>query len=107
MGRWTQVYTETCEATHVRGDQSAEVLDLRMDCLGERLASARALSDVLAGADGQVVDNAVAAASALPMLARCSDVPMLRAVIERGETVGADDRMLVLERHGLELAALQ
>ena len=26
--------------------------------------------------------------------------PMLRAVIERGETVGADDRMLVLERHG-------
>jgi signal transduction histidine kinase len=26
--------------------------------------------------------------------------PMLRAVIERGETVGADDRMLVLERRG-------
>jgi hypothetical protein len=81
IGRWTQVYTETCEATNVRGDQSAEVLDLRMDCLGERLASARALSDVLAGADAQVVDNAVAAASALPMLARCSDVSMLRAVV--------------------------
>jgi tetratricopeptide (TPR) repeat protein len=83
--RWNQVYTETCEATQVRGDQSAEVLDLRMDCLGERLSSARALADVLAGADAQVVDNAVAAASALPMLARCSDVAMLRAVVRPPE----------------------
>ena len=81
VGRWTQLYTETCEATHVHGDQSAEVLDLRMACLGERLASVRALGEVLAGAGGQVVDNAVAAASGLPLLARCSDVPMLRAVV--------------------------
>ena len=81
LGRWTQLYTETCEATHVRGDQSSEVLDLRMACLDERLASVRALGEVFAGADAKVVDNAVAAASGLPMLARCSDVPMLRAVV--------------------------
>ncbi len=31
--RWTSMYTDACEATHVRGDQSAEVLDLRMTCL--------------------------------------------------------------------------
>ena len=81
VGRWTQLYTEACEATHVGGEQSGEVLDLRMDCLGERLASVRALGDVLVGADAHVVDNGVAAASGLPSLARCSDVAMLRAVV--------------------------
>jgi ATP/maltotriose-dependent transcriptional regulator MalT len=52
-----------------------------MDCLGERLASVRALGEVLVGADAKVVDNAVAAASGLPMLGRCSDIAMLRAVV--------------------------
>ena len=32
----------------VRGEQSAEVLDLRMGCLGERLSSVKALTDVFA-----------------------------------------------------------
>src|SRR5258707_13249982 len=37
VGGWVAMYTEACEATHVRGEQSAEVLDLRMACLQERL----------------------------------------------------------------------
>ncbi len=81
ISRWTGMYRETCEATAVRGDQSADVLDLRMGCLGERLSGVRALGDVFASADSGVVDNAVAAASALPALDRCADVAMLRAVI--------------------------
>ncbi|HVY40594.1 MAG TPA: serine/threonine-protein kinase [Polyangia bacterium] len=81
LTRWGAMYKETCEATHVRGEQSAEVLDLRMGCLGERLSSVRALSDVFMTADPAVVDNAVSAASALPTLDRCADVEMLKAVI--------------------------
>ncbi|MFL5307714.1 MAG: serine/threonine-protein kinase [Polyangia bacterium] len=82
VARWTGMYKETCEATHVRGEQSAEVLDLRMGCLGERLSSVRALGDVFMTADPAVVDNAVSAASSLPALDRCADVEMLRAVIK-------------------------
>lgn len=82
VARWIGMYKETCEATQVRGEQSTEVLDLRMSCLGERLASLRALGDVLATADKSIVDNAVGAASALPTLDRCADVAMLRAVIK-------------------------
>ena len=82
LTRWTGMYAETCEATQVRGEQSAEVLDLRMGCLGERLSSVRALGDVFMTADSGVVDNAVGAANALPALDRCSDLPMLRAVIK-------------------------
>jgi serine/threonine protein kinase/tetratricopeptide (TPR) repeat protein len=82
LAHWTGMYADTCEATQVRGEQSAEVLDLRMGCLGERLSGVRALGDVFMTADTGVVDNAVAAASALPALDRCADVPMLRAVIK-------------------------
>ncbi len=81
LARWTGMYAETCEATQIRGEQSSEVLDLRMGCLGERLSGLRALGDVFLTADSSVVDNAVSAASALPTLDRCADVPMLRKVI--------------------------
>ena len=41
------MYVDACEATHVRGEQSAEVLDLRMACLNERLDDLRALSQAV------------------------------------------------------------
>jgi tetratricopeptide (TPR) repeat protein len=78
---WSRMYQETCEATHIRHEQSEEVLDLRMACLQERLNEFHALSDVFADATGEVVENAVSATNALATLDRCSDVPTLRAVI--------------------------
>jgi tetratricopeptide (TPR) repeat protein/predicted Ser/Thr protein kinase len=81
-GRWTEMYGESCAATHIRGEQSAEVLDLRTECLNQRLSSVRALTDALAHADSAMVDNAVVAAGALPALDRCADVAMLRSVIQ-------------------------
>jgi tetratricopeptide (TPR) repeat protein len=80
--RWTQQYTAACEATHVRGDQSADVLDLRMECLDERLSGVKALTNVFATADPAVVDNAATAVGSLPTLERCADVSMLRAVVK-------------------------
>ena len=82
LAGWTGMYKEACEATQVRGEQSAEVLDLRMGCLGDRLSAVRAVADVLSRADANVVDNAVSAASSLPTLDRCADVAMLRAVVK-------------------------
>jgi serine/threonine protein kinase/tetratricopeptide (TPR) repeat protein len=78
---WRKMYREACEATHVRGEQSAEVLDLRMSCLRERLGNMQALTDLLASADASMVGNAVQAASALPSLERCADVKSLRAIV--------------------------
>ena len=82
VGKWVAMYTDACEATQVRGEQSAEVLDLRMTCLQERLGSASALVEILAHPDAKVVENAVSAAGALPPLDRCADVPLLRAVVK-------------------------
>ena len=53
MSAWSAMYLQTCEATHVRGEQSAEVLDLRMSCLNDNLDQVRALTDALATADAQ------------------------------------------------------
>ena len=64
--RWTGMYTDACEATHVRGDQSAEVLDLRMTCLEGPRGAFKALTDVLSGTDAVVLVQAVNAAQALP-----------------------------------------
>jgi tetratricopeptide (TPR) repeat protein len=79
--RWVAGHTDACEATHVRGEQSAEVLDLRMDCLRNRLGTLRAFTDVLVSADAKVVENAVGAAGALPDVAECADVATLRTVV--------------------------
>jgi tRNA A-37 threonylcarbamoyl transferase component Bud32/tetratricopeptide (TPR) repeat protein len=78
---WLGMYQETCAATHERGEQSVEVLDLRMACLTERLGRIKALTDVFADANATVVDNAVQAAGALPALDRCADVALLKAVV--------------------------
>jgi len=78
---WANMYQQTCEATSLRHEQSPEVLDLRMSCLQERLDGFHALTDVFAGATGEVVENAVSATNALATLDRCADIPTLRAVI--------------------------
>ena len=82
---WAKMYREACEATNARGEQSAEVLDLRMTCLQERLGGLRALTDLFSDANGQVVENAVSAANNLGSLDRCADVPLLRSVVRPPE----------------------
>jgi tetratricopeptide (TPR) repeat protein len=76
--RWLSTYSDACQATHVRGDQSAEVMDLRMTCLDRSVLAIRALTDVLTTPDPEVVLQAVNAASALPGLERCSNATLLR-----------------------------
>ncbi|MEX1369130.1 MAG: tetratricopeptide repeat protein, partial [Nannocystaceae bacterium] len=69
----------TCEATRVRGEQSAEAFDLRMACLGRHrieleatieTLSARVSVTTLRGASGLV--------ASLPSVQQCADVEHLR-----------------------------
>ena len=81
IGQWSSMYIDTCEATHVRGEQSAEALDLRMSCLSSNLDQLRALTTVLAGADGRAISQAIAAASDLPQNTLCADIAFLRSAV--------------------------
>jgi eukaryotic-like serine/threonine-protein kinase len=104
--RWTGMYTDVCEATHVRGDQSAEVLDLRMTCLEGPRGALKALTGVLSRADGAVLIQAVNAAQALPALDRCADVPALRAVVPPPADAGTRARVAVVRGDLAEVKAL-
>jgi tetratricopeptide (TPR) repeat protein len=76
---WLAMYRDNCEATQVRGEQSAEAMDLRAACLGRRLQDLAALTALYAGADDQVVKRAVDAAQGLPPLDGCADPSALRS----------------------------
>lgn len=76
---WKGAYVDACEATHVRGEQSAELLDLRMHCLERARTELGALVDVFIDADEAVVRNAVEAVVKLGPLHRCTDAVTLRA----------------------------
>jgi len=62
---WRSAYTEACEATRLRGDQTEAAMERRMRCLDRRLGGFAALVAVLHRADAEVAEHAVPAAEAL------------------------------------------
>ncbi len=76
--RWLTMHRESCEATLVRGEQSAELMDLRAACLTSRLRELKALTTLYGQADATVAKQAVTAAMALPPLDGCADAAALR-----------------------------
>ena len=74
---WTAMRQDACEATHLHGEQSPEMLDRRMLCLDRSLTQLEALVDQLEHADAETMERSVAALSSLPPLARCADVATL------------------------------
>jgi tetratricopeptide (TPR) repeat protein/predicted Ser/Thr protein kinase len=78
---WVQHHLDACTATQA-GEQSQELLDLRMRCLDQRLRGLDALVDVLADADASIVESATEAATQLPLLERCADLEALAAEVK-------------------------
>src|SRR4029079_415581 len=81
--------------------------DLRMSCLQEQLTNVRALSEVYTHADGPVVENAVGAAGALPLIDRCGDVALLKAVVKPPENEALRKRVDDLRGELARLLALR
>jgi tetratricopeptide (TPR) repeat protein/predicted Ser/Thr protein kinase len=77
---WVAMHTESCEATHIRGDQPAAVLDLRTQCLEQRLSGMVALTDLFRTADKATLSGAMQAVSTLEPLDLCADAAALAEV---------------------------
>ena len=90
---WAREYTETCQATRVRGEQSEAVLDLRMQCLDRRLIELRALTDLLARADARVVERAAQATHDLEPLSMCSVASVDRSDDARSTDADVDEAL--------------
>lgn len=79
---WTGMHREACRATRVSGEQSAELLDLRMGCLERRRDEMRALvTQLVERPDPARVAAAVAGVNHLPPIATCADREALTAVV--------------------------
>ncbi|MEM7355950.1 MAG: serine/threonine-protein kinase, partial [Acidobacteriota bacterium] len=76
---WATMHRAACEATHVYGEQSASLLDRRMECLDLRLRETSALVDLFSRADTTLVGKAAEAADGLTSLAGCADSQALEA----------------------------
>jgi len=104
--QWAALYVEACEATHVRGEQSTEVLDLRIECLMAGLRDLTALCRLFRSATAEVVENAVSAAMALPPPERCRDIELLRAVVRPPPDAATQAAVTALRTRAGDLRAL-
>ena len=87
---WTAAVTDSCEATQLRGEQTAEVQSLRQDCFDERLAVLRSFTGLLAKADDLLVEKASNGALALEReeaVSRCADIAALKAPNQPTEAI--------------------
>lgn len=94
---WASQRTEACEATHVRAEQSAELLDLRMACLDRRRDALGALVRMLAAGEPEVLSRSLDAALALEPLAVCGDTELLLSPVPRPGDAESLGRLRELE----------
>ncbi len=80
-GEWLDMHRDSCEATHVRKEQSETLMDLRMRCLQRRLWDVDGLVKTFSLADAKVVERAVEAADRLTPLTGCADAERLEAQV--------------------------
>ena len=102
---WADKHTEICEATAIRQEQSTEVMDLRMDCLGERRVALRAALGALEQVDTPAVSKAVNVVVNLPRLDRCDDVEALRAKLAPPDAPGVALQVETLRKQLADVVA--
>jgi tetratricopeptide (TPR) repeat protein len=102
---WGEQRVEACRATHERGEQSGELLDLRMQCLDRRLDELGALLDVLVAGEPGVAGKAESAVDALVPLSACADVQSLRDVVPLPAAPEARARVAALREQSSKVKA--
>lgn len=98
--RWVAGYSDACEATSVRRDQSAAAMDLRMVCLNRAKRALNARVNRLLEVDERSASRAVDVVDELPSLDRCDDVEALSSDTPLPDDP-ADREALGVAREGL------
>jgi tetratricopeptide (TPR) repeat protein/predicted Ser/Thr protein kinase len=79
---WARMYLDACQATHVRHEQSEQLLDLRMACLERRRRELDATTTLLQAIDGKTLDRSLDVVYALPKVESCADTARLLSVTQ-------------------------
>ncbi len=103
---WIAMHREAC-LDHRRGEQSGELLDQRMTCLAERRQAVRALVDLLAAADGALVERASGAIGELPRIEPCGELAYLEARVRPPDDPVAASRVAAVRAGQADARALE
>jgi tetratricopeptide (TPR) repeat protein/predicted Ser/Thr protein kinase len=76
---WSDMAVSSCEATHVRHEQSEGMLELRSACLADRKRVLSVVVDALSRANGDLARNSDRAVRALVDLGECGNARVLAA----------------------------
>jgi tetratricopeptide (TPR) repeat protein len=95
--QWITTHTQVCEATALRGEQSTQLMDLRMSCLRKAKVELAATTSALVDADSKTVEKAHALVAALPKLERCDDVEALQAEVPPPESEADREAVRAIE----------
>lgn len=101
---WSAMRVDACAATHVRGEQSEALLDLRMGCLDRRLQEVEALLHELQQIDRTTIERIVSGRYDFTPISTCADVASLRNPVPLPDKPEMRVRVEALYR---ELAALK
>ncbi|MEM9553628.1 MAG: serine/threonine-protein kinase [Acidobacteriota bacterium] len=71
--RLSAMYVEACEATHLRGEQSSELLDRRIACLDDRGRAVEAQLRLFERGRPEILATAVSSVAGLPGVVACAD----------------------------------
>jgi tetratricopeptide (TPR) repeat protein len=104
---WATMHTQACEATRVRGEQSEELLDLRMQCLSNRREELRAVTGLFGNADGQVVEKAAQVAGSLGRIDQCADTAALKTPVRPPTNEPTRAQLETVRRRLAEARALE
>jgi eukaryotic-like serine/threonine-protein kinase len=97
-GQWATMHRAACLAT-ARGEQSPDLLDRRLSCLGRRMDQVAALLDLFARrADGHLVDSAIDLVGKLEPLSTCADSAVLLSRVALPVDPAQRARVAELER---------
>jgi eukaryotic-like serine/threonine-protein kinase len=102
---WIAGYTDACEATRVRRDQSEDLLNLRMSCLDARLPAVDVLGGLLEKDDPEVTRRLVTR-QVLEPLAPCADRVALQAPLRPPSDESARKRVEALRARVERVTAL-
>jgi tetratricopeptide (TPR) repeat protein/tRNA A-37 threonylcarbamoyl transferase component Bud32 len=105
--RWVEAHDSACAATKIYGEQSDDLLDLRMVCLERQRTELAALVELFANADVDVVEQAVLAAAALRDPVDCSNTEELLARVRPPDDPSAQQRIEWIEDRLARGTALQ
>ena len=103
---WVEQKQDACEATHVRHEQSADLLDRRTLCLAKGPIALKAVADVLAAADDDVVERASKVVADLPPLSPCSDVEGLKSGVAPPATAELAAQVKAMEERLMAVVAV-